>query len=126
MQKLSKVVGIRARWCCAIGLAAAYMVLSVTSATSQDDPHVAGLTPDQRPAWAPKITTVVRSPDWEERAVAGIATPLPPLPFLKDQGNWYTPFTRPGMLGPYDIRGLHSHGPPAKKAAANDPAPASQ
>ncbi|OYX43944.1 MAG: hypothetical protein B7Z02_07110 [Rhodobacterales bacterium 32-67-9] len=26
------------------------------------------------------------------------------LKFLEDQGAWYTPFTRPGMTGPYKIR----------------------
>jgi hypothetical protein len=37
-----------------------------------------------------------------------VSQPYPAsLRFLEDQGNWYTPFNRPGMLPPYDIRGWH-------------------
>lgn len=46
----------------------------------------------------------------------GITAPTPEAikSFLKDQGAWYTPFSRPGMTGPYDIRGWHSQPPRPK------------
>jgi len=69
---------------------------------------VAGTDPSQRPVGAPRITEVVRGPDWYERALTGISQPYPPsLRFLEDQGNWYTPFIHPGMPGYYDLRGWH-------------------
>lgn len=69
---------------------------------------VAGTTPDRRPAGAPAITAVEHDRAWYERALTGIVPPYPDsLLFLDNQGNWYTPFTHPGMTGPYDIRGWH-------------------
>jgi hypothetical protein len=69
---------------------------------------IAGMTPWQRPAGAPVISQVVRTPAWYEQALTGISQPFPySLRFLEDQGNWYTPFNRPGMPGRYDIRGWH-------------------
>jgi hypothetical protein len=69
---------------------------------------IAGMTPWQRPAGAPVITEVVRTPAWYGQALTGISQPFPySLRFLEDQGNWYTPFNRPGMPGRYDIRGWH-------------------
>lgn len=124
MQKLSERVGAQAQWCGAAALAVACVIAGSPLASAQDVPHVAGVAPDRRAGWAPSITTPDRPADWHERAYAGIATPPPPLEFLKDQGGWYTPFTRPGMPGPYDIRGLHSHREPVGKSPANG-APAS-
>jgi hypothetical protein len=50
----------------------------------------------------------VRTPAWYAQALTGISQPFPySLRFLEDQGNWYTPFNRPGMPGRYDIRGWH-------------------
>lgn len=69
-------------------------------------PPVAGLAPQQRPAGAPVLT---RPPADTAKGLHGIATPLPPgLGFMASQGAWYTPFTRPGMTGPYDLRGWHT------------------
>lgn len=69
---------------------------------------IAGLRPDQRPQGAPTIAEVKKSSGWYRRALNGITEPVPSsLRFLEDQGNWYTPFDRPGMLGRYDIRGWH-------------------
>lgn len=69
---------------------------------------VAGLAPSQRPEGAPVIREVIREPGWYTRALTGISQPYPAsLRFLEDQGNWYTPFNRPGMTGRYDIRGWH-------------------
>ena len=78
------------------------------------EPPVAGTQPHARPAGAPQITTVARDQAWLQRATHGISQPLPPsLRWLDDQGNWYTPFNRPGMPPPYDIRGWHKA--PAKR-----------
>ncbi len=71
---------------------------------------VAGEKPHERPADAPKIVdTGVKKPKaWYDVAVTGISKPYPySLSFLDDQGNWYTPFNRPGMTGGYDIRNWH-------------------
>lgn len=67
---------------------------------------LAGLNPSERPANAPELTAipVVDS----KQALRGVSAPIPDsLKFLKDQGAWFTPFTKPGMTGPYDIRGWH-------------------
>jgi hypothetical protein len=68
---------------------------------------VAGLEPDHRPAGAPVVTT---APAPGPGTLHGVIPPVPESvsKFLHDQGNWYTPFTRPGMPVPYDIRGWHS------------------
>ncbi len=69
---------------------------------------IAGTRPSERPAGAPVIREVQRSADWYRGALTGISRPYPAsLGFLEDQGNWYTPFNRPGMLGRYDLRGWH-------------------
>ena len=69
---------------------------------------IAGTQPSHRPAGAPTITEVVKPDGWYTQALTGISEPFPSsLRFLEDQGNWYTPFNRPGMLAPYDIRGWH-------------------
>jgi hypothetical protein len=70
---------------------------------------VAGTQPYARPVGAPRITTVTHDQAWFARALHGVSAPYPPsLGFLDSQGNWYTPFNRPGMLPPYDIRGWHA------------------
>ncbi|MGF1548833.1 MAG: hypothetical protein ACFCUG_16075 [Thiotrichales bacterium] len=69
---------------------------------------IAGLSPDRRPEGAPVITHDAHSPAWVNEALRGIPQPYPQsLLFLMNQGNWYTPFTRPGMPGSYDLRGWH-------------------
>lgn len=68
---------------------------------------IAGLQPDRRPS-APKVKEVGRNAQWYARAFMGIEQPYPwSLGFVNEQGNWHTPFSRPGMTGPYDIRGWH-------------------
>lgn len=69
---------------------------------------VAGLAPAERPAGAPVITEMRKDAEWHRRALHGIEPPHPAsLRFLEDQGAWYTPFIRPGMTAPYDIRQWH-------------------
>ncbi|MBK6468383.1 MAG: hypothetical protein IPF96_17200 [Rhodobacter sp.] len=70
---------------------------------------VAGLTPSMRPDGAPVITTMTKDADWYAKALTGVEPPYPAsLRFLEDQGAWHSPFLRPGMTGPYDIRHWHS------------------
>jgi hypothetical protein len=69
---------------------------------------IAGTAPSHRPTGAPQITEVIKPSGWYTQALTGISQPYPrSLRFLEDQGNWYTPFNRPGMHGRYDIRGWH-------------------
>ena len=72
------------------------------------EPPVAGVDPHQRPAGAPVITHFQKSGDWYGHALHGVSQPFPAsLRFLENQGAWHTPFNRPGMAGPYDLRGWH-------------------
>ena len=69
---------------------------------------VAGVDSSQRPAGGPTIPEFVKDAAWYDRALTGVVEPYPhSLRFLEDQGAWHTPFDRPGMTGPYDIRGWH-------------------
>lgn len=85
------------------------LLLSVLAGTAAAEFPVAGTQPYARPVGAPTITEVRHDQAWYVRALTGVSQPIPPsLRWLDDQGNWYTPFTRPGMSPPYDIRGWHS------------------
>lgn len=68
---------------------------------------IAGLQPDRRPDGAPSIVAVKHDEAWRAQALRGIAEPQRGVDFVKDQGNWYTPFTRPNLNGRYDLRKLH-------------------
>lgn len=73
-----------------------------------EDLPVAGLAPEARPAGAPRLETYAKDAGWYRRALTGVSRPYPfSLGFLEDQGAWHTPFTVPGMTGPYDIRNWH-------------------
>jgi hypothetical protein len=75
---------------------------------AERDYPVAGTQPSARPAGAPVVREVRKPEGWYTEALTGITKPYPPsLGFLEDQGNWYTPFNRPGMVGRFDIRGWH-------------------
>ena len=89
----------------------AWMVasLALVAGAARAEYPVAGTQPDARPAGAPRITTVTHDQAWFARALHGVSQPHPAsLRWLDSQGNWYTPFNRPGMLPPYDIRGWHA------------------
>lgn len=86
------------------------LALSVwmSAAANAQDLFIAGTSPDQRPANAPKIETFQKTAQWYQTALHGITLPFPQsLQFLEQQGAWYTPFNHPGMTGPYDIRHWH-------------------
>lgn len=90
------------------------LVLSIAILTSAPvhgetaGPFIAGVAPYQRPAGAPVITEYHKDAAWFAQALHGIEPPFPySLRFLESQGAWFTPFRRPGMTGPYDIRNWH-------------------
>lgn len=71
--------------------------------------HISGVNPATRPEGAPIISEFKKDGDWYADALSGVTSPYPAsLKFLEDQGAWFNPFTRPGMPGPYDIRGWHA------------------
>lgn len=89
------------------GVAVVPVVFWATMTMAQSYP-VAGLAPAERSAGAPVVTELTKDADWYARALTGVESPYPAsLRFLEDQGAWHTPFLRPGMTGPYDIRRWH-------------------
>lgn len=79
-----------------------------SGAASEPPIVIAGVRPSARPAQAPIVREFKKNPAWYAQALTGLREPYPrSLRFLEDQGAWYTPFARPGMTGPYDIRGRH-------------------
>jgi len=113
-QGCSRSVAVRA------GAVVVLLAMGATQVAAQD--FVGGTTPDRRPVGAPSIKAFERTPDWLARARLGIAEPYPAsLKFLEDQGGWFTPFTRPNMPGPYDLRGLHAARDAAAKARKSAP-----
>lgn len=92
--------------------AVASIVFPVLGIGAEAAAPVAGLAPFERPAGAPVVRNVARTPEWRAKVTHGIAQPLPSgLAFLNDQGAWYNPFVQPGMPGYYDIRGWHKKAP---------------
>jgi hypothetical protein len=97
----------------ALGLCINFEVVAGPVATqpavSEYIPPVAGTQPNQRPAGAPVVTTVKKDQTWYKRAETGLQAPFPAsFSFLMFQGNWFSPFINPGMVGRYDIRGWHN------------------
>lgn len=90
-------------------IAAGFCALgSLASAQTDGAGFIAGTTPSERPAGAPRITAFTPPPGWREQALHAVDAPYPAsLSWLDDQGAWFTPFIHPGMTGPYDIRGWH-------------------
>jgi len=90
-----------------VGLAVVLLGLTVSSGHAEYP--IAGVHPERRPDGAPVISKVERDQAWYAHALRGVEKPYPnSLIFLENQGNWFTPFTRPGMTGLYDLRGLHA------------------
>ncbi len=91
-------------------VAAIVVILLFSTVIHAEPGYIAGVNPSSRPAGAPVISSVHKDAAWYRHALYGVIPPYPAsLRFLEDQGNWYTPFTRPGMTGRYDIRGWHRH-----------------
>lgn len=91
----------------ALGLA---MFATVAMAADSSPYPIAGVNPSSRPQSAPVIDSVKKDAAWFERSLKGVDAPYPASveKSLKDQGNWFTPFSVPGMPGKYDIRHRHS------------------
>ncbi len=85
------------------------LVFTATTPAIGADEFIAGLEPAVRPEGAPVIDRVSRSEAQRANALRGIEAPVPVdvQQMVDSQGNWYTPFEHPGMIGPYDIRRLH-------------------
>lgn len=88
---------------------AAFVLAMTPGVVAAEDVFVSGLAPDRRPDGAPKIMVTVHPQAWYVRALTGVVPPYPrSLYFLDDQGDWFTPFNRPGLTGRYDIRGWYA------------------
>lgn len=89
-----------------------------TVAVRAEGKPIAGVARDRRPAAAPTVRVYVKDAAWYSAALRGVEQPYPAsLRFLEDQGAWFTPFLRPGMTGPYDIRGWHA--PPGPRSGSS-------
>jgi len=89
--------------------AASLCALLHAAGADADDTVITGVAADRRPVTAPTIHVFTKDAAWYEHSLQGIERPYPAsLRFLEDQGAWFTPFSRPGMTGPYDIRRWHA------------------
>jgi hypothetical protein len=96
----------RKAWLPALATLAALLVAAPVDLLA--DEFIAGTDPSRRPVGAPVLPSYSKNAVWYRAALSGIEPPYPySLRFLEDQGAWYTPFNRPGMTGPYDIRNWH-------------------
>ena len=91
-------------------------VAGCASICTAQEGFIAGTSPDRRPAGAPVVQDYSKDAAWYAQALAGVEPPYPAsLRFLEDQGAWFSPFDRPGMIGPYDLRGLHASPMPSAR-----------
>lgn len=84
------------------------VVLLVYELAFSAQPHIAGTKPDQR---RPNAPVIKQGPKLvPEKVLQGASENIPPSlrKAIQSQGNWFTPLTRAGMTGPYDIRGYHN------------------
>ena len=96
----------------AIQFLAAILLALLAASVSAADAPIAGLAPDARPADAPRLAAYPKDAAWYQHALTGVSQSYPhSLRFLEDQGAWHTPFTVPGMTGPYDLRNWHLPAP---------------
>ena len=94
----------------ALLMPALVIVPPLETAAAEATRFVAGLAPHQRPSGAPVVMEFVPGNDSRARSLTGVSEPIPAsLGFLGHHGAWYTPFSQPGMPGPYDLRNWH-HG----------------
>lgn len=86
----------------------ALFAFTANNVLAEDIAYIAGTNPAARPATAPTLTAVNHDAAWYATALQGVAQPYPSsLHFLENQGDWFSPFTHPGMPGRYDLRGWH-------------------
>lgn len=82
-------------------------IAQTASVAAAGEPQVVGgVTPDRRPEGLPTVGTFELD---RKQALRGVTKPYPRSieDWLDDQGAWFTPFSHPGMMGPYDIRNWH-------------------
>lgn len=79
----------------------------VAGAQAQTAYPIAGLTPDRRPEGAPVVKEFRKDQKWFENFYHGVDKPYPPHIDAASQGAWHTPFNRPGMTAPYNLRRWH-------------------
>jgi len=83
-------------------------LLAAPLAAQAEERVVGGITPDRRPEGLPTVKDGSLSAEARKKALHGVLEPYPPsLKWLDNQGGWFTPFSHPGMTGPYDIRKWH-------------------
>ena len=88
--------------------AAFALLLLIGGVCGAEEYPISGVSPSERPSGAPVVSEAAKGAAWYRRALTGLTPPYPgSLRFLEEQGGWYTPFTRPGMPGNYDLRGWH-------------------
>lgn len=86
--------------------------LMVAAAAPTAAPPVAGLKPDRRPEGAAVIQPAAVDAATRNTRLTGISEPWPGnVERIAEQGPWYSPMFRPGMPGPYDLRGWHAARP---------------
>lgn len=91
-----------------------WAVVLTPSASAADLPastvFVAGLAPYERPVGFPVLRVPPANAVRSAEATHGIVGEVPKsiTDFLKDQGAWYTPFSRPGAKSPYDLRSWYT------------------
>lgn len=91
-----RLVEMAGEGCIRAGFVVAVCLASTTAAAAQS--YVAGSAPDRRPEQAPRIQAVKHDARWLNAAAAGVSKPHPAVcGSLKDQGDWYTPFTNVGV-----------------------------
>jgi len=89
-----------------------YAAEKTTATDSINNYPIAGAMPEQRPSGAPVLKRVMKNDAWYQNALKGIEYPQTEgsvrlFNLLLQQGNWYSPFVHPGMVGKYDIRNMH-------------------
>ena len=84
-----------------------FLLIVAMGAAAQGGGFVAGIQPDRRPDSFPRVAQVPqRDLAVALRGIDGGTSDA--FGWLASQGAWFTPFTRPGMTGPYDLRGWHA------------------
>ena len=87
--------------------------------------YIAGVHPDRRPDGAPRLTQFAVTDAQVAQALRGVEGVAPAnLRAVVSAGAWWEPMSHPGMLAPYDLRGLHDKPKAATLSGAGDAAPA--
>jgi hypothetical protein len=94
-------------------------LLSIIVSVAVAQEFVAGEQPDRRPSAAPVMPEPPGGPERLATLAKGVEAPIPEgVVRLNVPGRWFTPFERPGMTAPYDLRGWHQAAPTKSNAKA--------